>query len=94
MLFADSPDTAPTVGIVYEFLGKGTLKDALSARNTTHIPLELRLHIMLDIARGCKRLHSRGIIHRDLRPGTPRIVAFAWISPQAKCVCREHLFGF
>ena len=59
----------PRVGIVLEFCEHGTLAEYMQ-KQRGRIPMERKLQILLDIARGVNFLHQRGIIHRDLKMAT------------------------
>lgn len=57
--------------LVYEFMPKGSLQDALSARFREPLSFGLRLRIALGSARGVLYLHTEAdppIIHRDIKP--------------------------
>ena len=59
-----------TVAILLEPASHGSLGQLLKLVETRdeQLPLSLALHIMLDVAKGLKYLHSQGVFHRDLKP--------------------------
>ncbi|KAK4752583.1 hypothetical protein SAY87_021381 [Trapa incisa] len=53
--------------IIMEYMSGGSLKKYLHQQEPYSVPLNLVLKLALDIARGMQYLHSRGILHRDLK---------------------------
>jgi serine/threonine protein kinase len=53
-------------GIVMRYEGGGSLKKYLKSRN--NLSLEVKLRILCGIARGLRNLHSKDIIHGDIKP--------------------------
>ena len=51
-----------------EFLARGSLRDVLDdATLTDQLTWDMRLALARDGARGMEFLHSRGVLHRDLK---------------------------
>eukprot|EP00897_Mesotaenium_endlicherianum_P001609 jgi/Mesen1/1476/ME000132S00423 len=58
----------PVWCLATEYLHGGNLRAFLhQQREAGHLPLPTAVHMSLDIARGMEFLHSRGIVHRDLK---------------------------
>ncbi|XP_020537419.1 serine/threonine/tyrosine-protein kinase HT1 isoform X2 [Jatropha curcas] len=57
----------PVFCIITEYLAGGSLRRYLHQQEPHSVPLNLVLKLALDIARGMQYLHSRGILHRDLK---------------------------
>ncbi|XP_057952421.1 serine/threonine/tyrosine-protein kinase HT1-like isoform X1 [Malania oleifera] len=57
----------PVFCIITEYLAGGSLRKYLHQQDPYSIPLNLVLKLALDIGRGMQYLHSKGIIHRDLK---------------------------
>jgi serine/threonine protein kinase len=57
--------------IVMEFVGGGTLKQRLEAlaRQGNRLPLSETVRLVLEIADALAYAHSRGMVHRDIKPG-------------------------
>jgi serine/threonine-protein kinase TNNI3K len=56
----------PRIGIVQEFCDNGSLYNLIS-KHKRNIPWKMRLQILMDVAKGMNFLHSKNIIHRDLK---------------------------
>jgi serine/threonine protein kinase len=54
------------VYVSMEYLAKGSLEDETRG---AYVPLTRAKRIMVDVLRGLECAHSRGIIHRDIKPG-------------------------
>jgi len=61
--------------IVMELLQGKDLKTIIEEK--TPLPLERKLSIMIQVADGLSHAHSRGIIHRDIKPGNIQVTP-AW----------------
>ncbi|XP_010251265.1 PREDICTED: serine/threonine-protein kinase HT1-like [Nelumbo nucifera] len=57
----------PVFCIITEYLAGGSLRKYLHQQEPYSVPIDLVLKLALDIARGMHYLHSKGIIHRDLK---------------------------
>uniref|UniRef100_A0A1D1YSR6 non-specific serine/threonine protein kinase n=2 Tax=Anthurium amnicola TaxID=1678845 RepID=A0A1D1YSR6_9ARAE len=57
----------PVFCIITEYLAGGSLRKYLHKQEPHSLPLKLVLELALDIACGMSYLHSRGILHRDLK---------------------------
>nr|DAD30947.1 TPA_asm: hypothetical protein HUJ06_009798 [Nelumbo nucifera] len=57
----------PVFCIITEYLAGGSLRKYLHQHEPYSLPLDLVLRLALDIARGMHYLHSKGILHRDLK---------------------------
>ncbi len=57
----------PNLCIVTEFVQQGALKEIL-ADSAVRLPWERRLRVLRSAAVGLAYLHSRDIIHRDVKP--------------------------
>ncbi|XP_078160238.1 serine/threonine-protein kinase 52-like [Carex rostrata] len=55
------------VCVVLEFLSGGTLKQYLIKNRTKKLPFDVFLQLALDLARGLEYLHSKKIVHRDVK---------------------------
>ncbi|CAI5477348.1 unnamed protein product [Closterium sp. Yama58-4] len=53
--------------VVLEFLAGGTLKQLLMKHYHKKLSVHRVVHLALDIAEGLEYLHSRGIVHRDVK---------------------------
>ncbi|CAI5532603.1 unnamed protein product [Closterium sp. Naga37s-1] len=53
--------------VVLEFLAGGTLKQLLMKQYHNKLSVHRVVHLALDIAEGLEYLHSRGIVHRDVK---------------------------
>lgn len=62
----DFGDEDGTLYIVMRYLPSGTLSDRIAANG---MPLKEAITIFIQIARALDYAHSRGVIHRDLKPG-------------------------
>lgn len=69
-------ETTPVAYLVMEFLDGETLQEYLQ-RNTS-IPASLALDVLEQIALGVTEAHSRGILHRDLKPQN------IWLQPDGR----------
>ena len=74
--------------ILTEFEPGGNLETFLA---TAQIQPELRVRIILDVARGMRAIHRAGVIHRNLKPINVMMVAADLHAP---VVCRVTDFGF
>ncbi|KAD7478885.1 hypothetical protein R6Q59_005303 [Mikania micrantha] len=54
--------------IVSEYAKKGTLRSYLSKNHHKKLPMKIVYQFALDIAKGLSYLHSKKIIHRDVKP--------------------------
>eukprot|EP00850_Spirogloea_muscicola_P003316 SM000013S26485 [mRNA] locus=s13:633302:635360:- [translate_table: standard] len=78
--------------VVVEFLPGGTLKDYLIKHQRKKIPFRKVLQLALDVARGLAYLHSKKIVHRDVKSenmlldkrGTVKIADFGVARVEAK----------
>lgn len=75
--------------VLTEFEPGGNLETYLAANRPSR---ELRLRIMLDIARGMAVIHGAGVIHRNLKPVNVMMVPHAGVD--SPVVCRVTDFGF
>ncbi|KAK4744343.1 hypothetical protein SAY87_010655 [Trapa incisa] len=57
----------PVFCIIMEYMSGGSLRKYLHQQEPYSVPLNLVLKLALDIAHGMQYLHSRGILHRDLK---------------------------
>ncbi|KAF5459882.1 hypothetical protein F2P56_019794 [Juglans regia] len=57
----------PVFCIITEYLAGGSLRKYLHHQEPHSVPLNLVLKLALNIAHGMQYLHSRGILHRDLK---------------------------
>ena len=86
--------------IVSEYASGGTLKDWLD-RNAGRAPsVEAAVHMMAGILSGLEHLHSKGLVHCDLKPSnvllqgdTPRITDFGVSRVLRATVHTKHLSG-
>ncbi|XP_074573405.1 serine/threonine-protein kinase 52-like [Curcuma longa] len=53
--------------VVVEYLAGGTLKQYLIKNRRKKLPLKIVVQIALDLARGMSYLHSKKIVHRDVK---------------------------
>nr|KYP75000.1 Serine/threonine-protein kinase HT1 [Cajanus cajan] len=53
--------------VISEFLPGGTLKHYLSKNKKNKLPYKVVIRLALDLARGLSYLHSRKIVHRDVK---------------------------
>lgn len=53
--------------VVVEFLPGGTLKNFLFKNCTKKLPLKIVVQLALDLSRGLSYLHSKKIVHRDVK---------------------------
>ncbi|MBZ0111850.1 MAG: protein kinase, partial [Thermoanaerobaculia bacterium] len=58
--------------LVQEFLSGHDL-DTIIARRTV-LSSDRRLEILLDVAKGLEHAHTKGVIHRDIKPGNIRVL--------------------
>jgi len=56
----------PKLLLVSEFMHKGSLKDVLDTHSAL-VTLYMKCQFLLGIAKGMQYLHSKGILHRDLK---------------------------
>lgn len=56
----------PRVGFVIEYCEKGSLASYLQ-KHKGNISFEQKLHWLLHVAKGMRFLHSKNVIHRDLK---------------------------
>lgn len=63
----DVPPEQGSVGLVVEYMLKGTVFSALRLLSTVPLADVERLHIAADIADGMRFLHHSNVIHRDLK---------------------------
>ncbi|MCK4667903.1 serine/threonine protein kinase, partial [Candidatus Dependentiae bacterium] len=59
--------------IALEFIDGGSLKDLKD--KTAKFPLEITLFIISEVAKGLEHAHSKGIVHRDIKPGNVMITS-------------------
>ncbi|ESW15291.1 hypothetical protein PHAVU_007G060400 [Phaseolus vulgaris] len=57
-----------TCCVIAEFLPGGTLKQYLSRNRQDKLPYEVVIQLALDLSRGLSYLHSKKIVHRDVKP--------------------------
>lgn len=81
--FGASMDTQDSC-IVLEFLPLGSL-DSVMTKYKDQITPEYIKAVTVDIAKGMEYLHSRNMVHRDLKPGN---VLCSSLSPSAPVVCK------
>ncbi|KAJ3699965.1 hypothetical protein LUZ61_003670 [Rhynchospora tenuis] len=55
------------VCVVLEFVAGGNLKQFLIKNRTKRLPFDVFLELALDLARGLEYLHSKKIVHRDVK---------------------------
>ncbi|GAG78776.1 unnamed protein product, partial [marine sediment metagenome] len=62
---------SPNIGIIMEYCENGNLKKFLKSYNKENndiIPFLFKLYIINKISNGMMFLHSKDVIHRDLKP--------------------------
>eukprot|EP00818_Percolomonas_sp_WS_P009085 CAMPEP_0117439360 /NCGR_PEP_ID=MMETSP0759-20121206/2525_1 /TAXON_ID=63605 /ORGANISM="Percolomonas cosmopolitus, Strain WS" /LENGTH=1350 /DNA_ID=CAMNT_0005231073 /DNA_START=35 /DNA_END=4087 /DNA_ORIENTATION=+ len=57
----------PRMSIITEFCENGSIENMIQNGSLSKTSSTQRLRMLLDIAEGCAYLHSRGVIHRDLK---------------------------
>jgi serine/threonine protein kinase len=70
--------------IITELLHHGSIRDVLDAKGS-NLTWDIRAKLLIDAAKGMNYLHSRGVIHRDLKPRN-LLVSKDW-------VCKVADFG-
>ncbi|KAL6845580.1 hypothetical protein ACP4OV_025075 [Aristida adscensionis] len=58
----------PVFCVITEFLSGGSLRSFLHKLDHKSLPLDKIISISLDIAQGMAYIHSRGVVHRDVKP--------------------------
>ena len=59
-------DDCTKLYLLMEFMEKGSIKDAI--KNKESISLRRKLQWILDIIKGIRRIHSKGFVHKDIKP--------------------------
>ena len=65
--FMAAATRAPRLAIVMEFMALGSLYDLIHNELVLDLPMQLRVKIMYQAAKGMHFLHSAGFVHRDLK---------------------------
>ncbi|MEE8422841.1 MAG: protein kinase [Dehalococcoidia bacterium] len=55
--------------IVMELMAGGSLDETIGGEDARRLPIPRALEIAWDVASGLEFVHSRGVVHRDLKPG-------------------------
>ena len=65
----ETVDGAEQPYIVMEYMGGGSVADALNDAEDHRLPVERTLEIATAVCRGLEFVHANSLIHRDVKPG-------------------------